>query len=198
MRTAHRYVRRSFLGIAFAGAPVLCAVGSARAQAPAPSVIASSFAWARVTYLSGESVYLDAGTRQGLQAGSVLEVLRGDTLVAELSVEYISSTRASCRIVRSIIPVVIGDSARFTAAATPREPAIPDAPDDATPTQRRSRRTQRPIRGRLGVRYLTIDPGVGPEGVIRQPALDLRLDGHRVNGSPFGITARARTRSSRW
>lgn len=197
MRAVRRYVRHSIACVALGVASAVSALGAAGAQAPTAAVTTSSSSWAHVTYLSGQSVYLDAGTRQGLRAGSTLEVLRGDTLVAELSVEYVSSTRSSCRIVRSNIPVAIGDSARFTPAATLSGPVVANAPDDATPSVRQSRRAQRPIRGRLGVRYLTIDPGIGASGVIRQPALDLRLDGHRVNGSPFGITVDARAHRDR-
>ena len=43
-----------------------------------------AFAWTRVTYLSGNSVYVDAGTRDGVREGSRLEVVRGGVVVADL------------------------------------------------------------------------------------------------------------------
>jgi hypothetical protein len=130
-------------------------------------------------------VYLDAGTKHGLKIGTHLEVTRGSTFVAELVVEYVSSTRASCRVARSTLPIAVGDSARYEAAATVESQMIA-ATVPAGRTTRRS--TVRPVRGRLGFRYLRADPGLGPASVVVRPAFDVRADGHRMNGTPLGIT----------
>ncbi|MDE3216689.1 MAG: hypothetical protein KGO03_09835, partial [Gemmatimonadota bacterium] len=52
------------------------------------------------------------------------------------------------------------------------------------------------LRGRIGVRYLTVDPGTGPAGVMSQPAFDLRLDGSHLGGSPFGMSVDVRAQRS--
>ncbi|MFP5354685.1 MAG: hypothetical protein ACLGIK_05950 [Gemmatimonadota bacterium] len=51
----------------------------------------------------------------------------------------------------------------------------------------------RPIRGRVGVRYLTMEQGSGgATTTLTQPAFDLRLDGQRINGTPFGLVVDVR------
>ena len=84
----------------------LCAV-------PAPLV--AQAAWTTVTYLSGTSVYVDAGTKNGLKEGSRLQVIRGGEPIADLVVAFISSTRASCTVERSSAAPAVGDSVRYTA-----------------------------------------------------------------------------------
>lgn len=157
---------------------------------PAAAAPQGNVGWARVTYLSGPTVYLDAGTKQGLKIGAHVEVLRGATLVAELVVEYVSSNRASCSVARSLATVAVGDSARYTPAKAEARVAGANTSGTggagSTPSSRRS--TSRPIRGRVGVRYLHIDPGLGPRNVVNQPAFDLRLDGRNLGGTPLGLT----------
>ena len=146
-------------------------------------------AWAHVTYLSGESVYLDAGTKQGLKIGTHLDVLRGSTFVAQLVVEYVSSNRASCRVVKATLPPAVGDSARYEAAAVPEERTIAaQANSVASNTSTAKHSNVRPVRGRIGVRYLRSDPGLGQAAVLIRPAFDLRADGHQMNGTPIGLT----------
>ncbi|MFP5354684.1 MAG: hypothetical protein ACLGIK_05945 [Gemmatimonadota bacterium] len=67
-----------------------------------------------MTYISGPSVYIDVGTRAGLHEGSRLQVMRGSSVIAELVVAYVSSSRASCTVSSSSAAVAVGDSARFT------------------------------------------------------------------------------------
>jgi hypothetical protein len=53
-------------------------------------------------------------------------------------------------------------------------------------------RGPRSIRGRIGVRYFWIGSQVAPD--MSQPALDLRLDGTRIGGTPFGLHVDVRAR----
>lgn len=166
-----------------------------RAAVPAPPPAATTTpqeraGWAHVTYISGPSIYLDAGTRAGLKEGSRLEVVRGHNVIAELLVAYVSSTRSSCTVVSSSSPVAIGDSARFTPVRAVIAQAERARPTSTDSTQRRvaSRPAARPIRGRIGVRYLVMQQdGGGASTTLTQPAFDIRLDGHNINGSPFGL-----------
>ena len=100
--------------------PAASAVPRATASAPPRTVAASTptssaaqerAGWANITYISGPSVYLDAGTRAGLKEGSRLEVFRGNRVIAELLVAYVSSTRSSCSVTTSTLPIEVGDSA---------------------------------------------------------------------------------------
>lgn len=161
----------------------------ARTQSDLTSAFTAGTAWARVTYLSGESVYLDAGTKQGLKIGTHLDVMRGSTFVAQLVVEYVSSNRASCRVAKATLPPAVGDSARYEADAAPDTRTIAaQSTSDTTNTGSAKRSSVRPVRGRIGVRYLRSDPGLGPASVLIRPAFDLRADGHQVNGTPIGLT----------
>ena len=143
-----------------------------------------------MTYISGPAVYLDVGTKGGLREGTRLEVVRGSTVIAELAVAYVSSSRSSCTVVTSTAQVVIGDSARFTPVPEVLAQVKQAAADRAgTEPRRATRRASSPIRGRFGVRYLTMEQGGGgATSTLTQPAFDLRLDGHHINGSPFGLT----------
>ena len=180
--------------------------GSAAAQKPvtqkpaSPTPVAapaadSTTAWAHVTYISGPTVYLDVGTRGGLKQGAHLTVLRDTTFVAELSVQYISSSSAAATIVRgSALTVATGDSARFTPVAAPAAQATAVLP--ARESAGGTRRSSNMLRGRLGLRYLMLDPGTGPAGVVTQPALDLRLDGTHLGDSPVGVAVDVRAQRS--
>ncbi len=172
--------------VAAAGIPA----GRAAAQTPAP-------AWAHVTYISGPTIYVDAGTRAGLVTGAHLTVRRDTTFVAELAVKYISSSSAACTVVRpSTRTIAVGDSARYTPAAVAAAPTQPVAKLPASTPVSAVRPWADRLRGRIGVRYLTIDPGTGPAGVMSQPEFDLRLDGSHVGGSAFGMSVDVRAQRS--
>lgn len=170
---------------------VICATSSA-AQNPTSATPADSVAWARVTYISGASVYLDAGSRAGLREGSVAEVVRGGARVAELVVAFISSSRASCTVRSGALPS-IGDSVRFVPVVqvVVRSDSAPAARTSATPSRRVARRTP-PIRGRLGVRYFQMNLTGETSSRLSQPAFDARLDGPNLGGSPLGLTVDVR------
>lgn len=171
---------------------VIMSATSVVAQTPATGTPADSVAWARVTYISGASVYLDAGSRAGLREGSVAEVVRGGAKVAELVVAFISSNRASCTLRSGTLPS-IGDSVRFVPAIeiAARSDSTPKAPVSATPTRRAARRTPA-IRGRLGVRYFQMNLTGSASSRLSQPAFDARLDGPNLGGSPLGLTVDVR------
>lgn len=184
--------------IAIAIASVSAGAQQPVAQRPPASPPAdSTAAWAHVTYISGPTVYLDAGTRAGLTQGAHLTVLRDTTFVAELAVQYISSSSAACTIVRaSSFTVAAGDSARYSPAAVPVAAATASGALPARESPGFTRRPANRLRGRLGVRYLMVDPGTGPAGVVTQPALDLRLDGTHLSDSPVGIAVDVRAQRS--
>lgn len=166
---------------------------STAAPAPTAAQPASGAAWAHISYISGGTVYLDVGSKGGLQTGSRLEVVRGGQSVAELTVAYISSSRSACTITRTNVELAVGDSARFTPVAAPAPVTASSATtgggDSATTATRPATRratNRNALRGRAGVRYLAVDPGGGAPSWT-QPAFDLRLDGHGIGGTPLGL-----------
>jgi len=146
-----------------------------------------------VTYRSGANVYVGAGTKDGLKEGDSLRVIRKAEVTALLRVAYLSSRQASCEILSSTADPVVGDTVRFTphpVAAAPAQVAAAERP--AARRQRSS--TSSALRGRLGVRYLSVQQQDGSGTGFSQPALDMRLDGHDLLGSPVGLVADVRTR----
>ena len=170
-------------GLALCGALMLCAVRPAAAQ--------DSTRIARITYLTADAVYLDAGRDEGLRENARVTLLHGGQPAGELQVQYVSSHRSSCSIVRAPSPPAVGDSVRFVPAA-PEPAAVAAVPSGGNSTSIRSR--PRRVRGRVGLRYLVIrQKDLGGAGVS-QPALDIRMDGAGLGGSPLGVTADVRAR----
>lgn len=149
---------------------------------------------ARITYLVGNSAYLDAGTDAGLTVGARVEVVRGGKTVATLRVEYLSSRRASCSIQSSEGDLAVGDTARFVPAAVP--PSPPEPSPAARPAASGSSGWARGLglRGRLGIRYLAVSDLTGAGEDFSQPAVDANITGRRVGGSDFDLALDVRTR----
>lgn len=169
---------------------VACGAASATVAAQAPSAPAP-VAWARITYLSGASAYLEAGTRDGIREGTKFDVIRGGETIGALVAEFVSTTRASCKVDTASKPLAIGDSVRYVPARADARAAEAGA---AVATARPRRSSATALRGRIGLRYLVLDPGFG--NPLTQPALDLRLDGQHLGGTPFGIATDIRAQRS--
>lgn len=127
----------------------------------------------------------------GIREGTRFDVIRRGVSIATLVAEYVSSTRASCKVESASTPLVIGDSVRYLPVRADMRTI--KAPDGLTKARSRGS-SAHAIRGRVGVRYLVLDPGSG--GRLTQPALDLRLDGQHIGGSPLGIAADVRAQRS--
>jgi len=142
-------------------------------------------ATAKVSYLAGGSVYVAAGEKEGLAVGDTVVVERDGRAIAWLRVAALSSHRASCDTLRTLERVQVGDPVAFAArAVAPATGAAPPvAPSPASKAARPAWAAR--LHGRLGARYLTVD--TDGAGTIRQPALDLRLDGTGVGGLPLDV-----------
>ena len=157
-----------------------------RAQATPPSDT-TKLAWGTITYLSGGTVYLEVGTKQGVREGTPMDVVRAGEVIAQLVAKYVSSTRTACTITSGTTPLVVGDSVRFhPAAAAATVAGNPASPSSAAAARRRVA----PLRGRLGLRYLVIQEADGT--TLTQPAVDLRLDGTRLGGTGIGLNVDVR------
>jgi hypothetical protein len=142
-----------------------------------------TLAWTTVTYLSGGTVYLEVGRRHGVTDGTTFTVVRGGVGVAELAANFVSSNRTASRVVSGTVPLVIGDSVRY--APVPVVESVPIVAAGAPGTTRAPVRRPAPVHGRVGLRYLVLDHGTGR--VMRQPSLDLRIDGAQIGGTPLGL-----------
>jgi hypothetical protein len=199
---------------------VVAVVGFVACLGVRPATAASKAATTRVSYLAGGSVYLAAGRLEGLAEGDTLQAVSDGRVVAFLVVRYLSSHRAACDTLKAIAMPAVGDEVWYQARMLPPAPsrdvlgadAAPLAADtvatvsppdstvdgaggrelvavpDARPTVRRVGR----VRGRIGARYLVVDPGAGAG--YSQPALDLKLDGANLGGMPLDVGADVRSR----
>ena len=167
---------------------IAIAGGVARGQQPRDSV-----RWAQVTYVSGASVYVNAGLDDGLQEGSRLDVIRRGTAVAVLRATDLSSHRAVCSLAGGpdSLKVVAGDSVRFLARVGRSDPIVAD-----TMVERPVGESRPPlgVRGRVGLRFLMVAQRDSGTAGFNQPAAELRVDGQRIGGTPIGLSVDARGR----
>lgn len=144
--------------------------------------------WAAVTYVSGTTVYLEVGTKQGIKEGTVFTVVRAGQTIGELSASFVSSSRTACAITRSTGAISVGDSVAYVPVPVQPLPTTLTAAGSKPVVRASSRRS--PVRGRVGLRYLTINQPGG--STLRQPSVDLRLDGSQIGGSAMGLAVDVR------
>ncbi len=186
-------------------ATLLLAPGPLPAQErPSTSPADVSAATARITYIAGSSVYLDAGRQEGLHEGDLVEVARDGRTIATLKVAYLSDHRASCTIVDAATPPAIGDVARYVVSTpaggaggagrtgTPPAAAGP-APKPAAP---RDRFSGLGLHGRAGIRYVALRDRGNADNGYTQPSLDLRVDGYGIGGGDFDVNVDVRARQT--
>ena len=183
--------RCAFLAIVF--------LAAASATAPTLSADQGSGA-AKVTYVSGSSVYIDAGSEDGLAVDDLVELVRDGATVAKLKVAYVTAHRATCSPDGAVPEIKIGDAVRFArrersasdaaAAATP-----PAAPKDAPASRSGESAFRRAgMRGRVGLRYLWVKDHSGIAEDFSQPSLDLVLAGTQIGGAPVDVNIDVRAR----
>jgi hypothetical protein len=175
------------------GAMPLALAAAAQAPSNAPAVPAlpdSLSGRTAVTYVTGQSVYISAGLRDGVWHGSRVVVLRQGAPIAELKVLFLSSHSSACEVISSTTAVNIYDSVRFSKLPPESVTVAKAAAQPARPTRLRDIG----IRGRVGVSYQMVNGRDAAAGRISQPALELRVDGYNVGGSPisFAIDTRGR------
>jgi hypothetical protein len=187
--TARRRHFRALHSALFIASVACVGAPGARAQTPAP-------AWTGITYLSGTSVYLEVGTKDGVRVGTRFEVLRAGSVIATIAAEYVSSSRTACTAPNPAVALAIGDSVRYSPVAPAPSSASAAATTQGTAGAHSRTSTPPPIRGRLGIRYLVLDPGGDVGSVLTQPAFDLRLDGQHLGNTPIGIVVDVRAQRS--
>jgi hypothetical protein len=188
--------------------------GGAAAPGALCAAEAAEAATAHVTYLAGGSAYVDAGRLDGLVEGDTLRSLADGRVTSLLVVRYLSSRRAVCDTLQAAALPRLGDTVHYVArpvaaasvpppaaglpapgapavSAAPGDTSGAAAPGDSTPVIAPRPRTTRTFRGRVGVRWLVVDPS--GRGGYSQPGLDLRLDGTRVGGAPVDLSVDVRS-----
>ncbi len=148
----------------------------------------------KVAYLTGGTVYAEAGALDGLAPGDTVQIVRAGSTFALAKVTYVSSHRAACDTLWTHGPIAVGDDVRYAAHAAPAPDA--SAGDSIAGAARPAARatTVRKVskwRGRIGARWLSVESG----GMsFRQPALDLRLNARGEGGGHLDLAFDMRNR----
>jgi hypothetical protein len=165
--------------------------------------------FARVTYVAGTSIYVDAGRSDGLAIGDTLWVVRRETVVARLRVRDASSHSAACDTLETAADSERpgpGDRVRFVprvrgpgefafdstgAVASPIDTMVASGLRDGTLEP--SGRSRSRFRGRVGLSLLEVRSDASR---LRQPGLTLRLDGRDLAGRPVDLALDLRGRQT--
>ncbi len=124
----------------------LLAVPAHAARPLEPSAHADSLAklvrrtaLAKVSFLTGASVYVDAGSLDGISEGDTVRLMRQGREIGALRVTFVSSHRASCDTLALVEPAAVGDLVSYV-VGTPR----PRSPTRLACSSRRSPRRLAP------------------------------------------------------
>jgi len=174
---------RGVIGTASFVAAAVAFAAEAPTARPGPAI-------AHVTYVAATSAYVDAGQDEGLREGDELTIVRDGGVVATLRVTYVTTHRVSCSIVESTTGLLVGDMVHYTPSAPPVAAAAPAAgsPTRASPGAG--------LHGAVGLGYLGVIDRSGSDGGYSEPATNVRLAGHGLNGSPVDLDVNIRARRS--
>lgn len=146
---------------------------------------ADSTAKTVVTSVTMGTVYVGAGRNDGLREGSVLTIPRLGAR-ASYRVLYLASKSAAAK-GDSLAPMpLLGDTVLF-------KPVIEKNPVVAQTGYSPKRKSGQVLRGRIGLRYLGSWER-SADVTMRQPGLELLLDGPITPGGPVGINLDVRSR----
>ncbi len=170
---------------------------------------------ASITYLAGDSAYINAGQDEGVRVGDKIEVVRGDVIVAVLAVTDVSSHKSACKVETPNVELKVGDTVRFIAHGAvdmtgrtgpgqlstpgPEQPAVAETPKQEPKPEKPKKPFDKRMRemgmsGRVGVRYLAVRDRTGFGSDVSQPGLDLRFDARGLAGTPLELSADVRSR----
>ncbi len=162
----------------------------------------------RVRYRTEETVYLEAGSEEGLAEGDTLTIFRDGQPIAAVRVLFVARHSASCELVSEKAEIVAGDLARPTGARAPTPPqsagenpggTSPQPQESAGPrayeprTQPRKPRTTR-VSGSLTFDWDTFQDGSDDGLDFTRMAARLSLRLRDVGGLPLEVRVRGRTR----
>ena len=168
-----------------------------QSSASAPQSLTTTKArMAAVTYISGASIYIGAGRLDGVREGMSLDVLRGGQSIAIVRVVFLASHSSSCETVSGSAAPTVGDSVRYQPAADNVTASQPDTERVQPRAIPRSSIRRRPIRGRVGLGYLSLEQPNALEGPgrLNQPSADVHIDGSSLAGGMLGFSLDARSR----
>lgn len=161
---------------------------------------AGAESFAKVSYLSQEAVYVDAGSEAGIAVGDTLELLRGGALV----VEYVAGHSAACRLLDGAVAVKPGDRLRFTPAPPAEDVAEPvtEAPAEALPASLGTAAApesgpRSETRGKVDLYWLSLSATDADVTSYQQPSASIRLESSGLFGREIDLLVRMCSKYSR-
>lgn len=145
---------------------------------------------AKISYLTSSTVYIDAGSAQGIAAGDSVEVWRDGQQLGSLVVDYTSQTRSTCPLNEVSFQSQVGDEIHFVPGeihATPASPVL----IEKSPEEIRNRAQWK---GRVGMSFLGVRTREDYGQDFDQPAGDLRISGRHLAQDHLDLEIDARAR----
>jgi hypothetical protein len=156
-----------------------------------------------IKYISGENVYLDAGTADSLAIGDLLKIVTGDSISAELEIVFAAENSSSCKILSQTIPPKVGDKT-ILSLAVPRqqlETAInPGAETSAVVAIAPPAKTavakapSTRLDGSVSFQLYKWDDLNSSNLDFTQPGFRFNLKARQISGSNFSLFARSTSR----
>jgi hypothetical protein len=156
-----------------------------------------------IKYISGENVYLDAGTADSLAIGDRLKILTGDSTSAELEIVFVAENSSSCKILSKKIPPKVGDKAIMN-VAVPRqelEASTPPVETSAVAINEPAIKSSTPVKpkttrldGSVSFQLYKWDDLNSSNLDFTQPGFRFNLKARQLSGSNFSLFARTTSR----
>ncbi len=156
-----------------------------------------------VKYESSEHIYIDGGSGEGVAIGDTLEVIKADSVVAEVVVEFVSEHSSSCKIISGLESGLRGLGARQKhvkplIAEIPGEEqeVLQQEPEMKTDLQTEKKPPEKSsfIKGRAAVQLYTFNDRGPADLDIVQPTLRLDLEVQNLGNENLSLKIRTRTR----
>ncbi len=151
---------------------------------------AESEAGGSVGYISGNTVYIDAGSADGISVGDTVDVTRGETPVGKMVIVNTATNASSCEPLFPIENVRIGDRVVTSAEVQPGEEV---AQTPVTKETTRPKRKNR-LRGRIALGSLLSEDLTDSGLDFSQPTLSTRIGVNDIAGKSLQLRLRHRSR----
>ncbi len=158
-----------------------------------------------VKYVTGENVYIDAGSADSLAVGDRLAIKRADSSIAQIEIAFVADHSASCKIVGTGQGVMVGDLVQQIQATTPPPQVVTIHPVDTTaavtataqPVQVPQTPAKRPgarLDGSVAVQVYRFSDLSPAKLNFTQPSMRVNLRASRLFGQDMTLTIRSDSR----
>lgn len=143
-----------------------------------------------VGYISGETVYIDIGYRDGVSTGDTLQVIREGALIGRMTVLSTASHASSCSPLFPVTEIEVGDLVRARAIPLP-------ATEEVKPQGVEKEAERGPynlLSGRIALGSLLSEDLTSSGLDFSQPSLSTRIEVDDIVGRPISLRLRHRSR----